>query len=315
MGGFHAGLKSHGLICKFASDIDPHATESYHANFGIQPHGDITQIAAESIPPHDLLCGGFPCQSFSISGDAKGFDDPRGQLFYEIIRIAEHHQPKAMILENVKNILTIDGGETLREIKNQLKGIGYHVSVVVLNATDFCVPQFRERVYFVAVRKNAGLVFKSPHLPMPLEIPIDGFKVIADIALPDCETADLVIQNAEFKWYKKPPAHRATYPLRIGGIKTGGHGHRIYSELGVAVTQMANGGGRGAMTGLYLINGKVRKLHITESKRVMGFDDAHVVSEGKQGYKQMGNAVVPPVITALFGGIQESGRGASDGKF
>lgn len=117
IGGFHLALSSFGAECVFACDIDKRAKETYKTNFGIEPEGDITKIKNKLIPTHDILCAGFPCQPFSISGNQEGFKDPRGKLFFQIIRIARFHQPKIILLENVKNCKVHDGGMTLQTIK------------------------------------------------------------------------------------------------------------------------------------------------------------------------------------------------------
>jgi len=112
IGGFHLALNSFGAECVFASDIDKNARTVYVSNFGIEPKGDITKIRNKDIPAHDILCAGFPCQPFSISGNQKGFNDPRGKLFYQIIRIARYHRPKIILLENVKNLKTHNNSQT-----------------------------------------------------------------------------------------------------------------------------------------------------------------------------------------------------------
>ena len=109
-------LENQGHACVFSSDNDPKAQAAYQANFGDRPHGDITQVAESDIPAHDILCAGFPCQPFSISGNHGGITDPRGRLFCDIIRIARHHRPYIMLLENVKNILSIDKGRVIKTI-------------------------------------------------------------------------------------------------------------------------------------------------------------------------------------------------------
>jgi DNA (cytosine-5)-methyltransferase 1 len=133
IGGFHLALSSYGAKCVFASEWDKYASNTYHKNFGIKPDGDITKIEVEDIPPHDILCGGFPCQAFSISGKQKGFEDTRGTLFFDIARIVQQHQPKVLFLENVKNLLKHDSGNTLKTITKILKELNYSVFYQVLN--------------------------------------------------------------------------------------------------------------------------------------------------------------------------------------
>ena len=117
IGGFRLALDSFSANCVFTSEWDKYSQIVYEQNFGDKPEGDITKIDEKTIPKHDLLCGGFPCQAFSISGKKKGFDDARGTLFFDIARILNFHHPKIVILENVKNIITHNNGETLSVIK------------------------------------------------------------------------------------------------------------------------------------------------------------------------------------------------------
>ncbi|MCA6071863.1 MAG: DNA cytosine methyltransferase, partial [Endomicrobium sp.] len=151
IGGFRVALEKRGLECVFSSDIDSYAQEAYKQNFGEKPSGNIMEIPANKITKHDILCAGFPCQSFSISGKKRGVTDSRGRLFYEIHRIADYHKPYILLLENVKNILTIDGGSVIKIIETKLDEIGYNLHKHVLNASYFGIPQARERVYFVSI--------------------------------------------------------------------------------------------------------------------------------------------------------------------
>ena len=130
IGGFRVALERKGMRCVFSSDIDTHAQKVYERNFGEKPHGDITEVNEKDIPKHDILCAGFPCQSFSISGKRDGFDGKTGLLFDEIVRITRYHKPKLLLLENVRNILSIDNGAVIQYIKKQLIDIGY---TLVLN--------------------------------------------------------------------------------------------------------------------------------------------------------------------------------------
>jgi DNA (cytosine-5)-methyltransferase 1 len=158
IGGFHAALKGLGGQCVFASDIDPDCRNVYSNNWGLEPAGDITKVEASGIPPFDLLCGGFPCQSFSKAGNRMGIDDPRGTLFFDILRIAQHHKPKYMILENVRNLAGHDKGNTWRVIHHNLDRIGYHVSAepIIFSPHYIGIPQHRERVFILCKRKDIG---------------------------------------------------------------------------------------------------------------------------------------------------------------
>ena len=121
IGGFKLALESFGANCIYSIDIDKHASLTYEKNFGYNPKGDIKDINEKDIPKHDILCAGFPCQAFSISGKQKGFKDTRGTLFFDIARIAKYHSPKVLFLENVKNLVNHDNGKTFKIIKKKSK--------------------------------------------------------------------------------------------------------------------------------------------------------------------------------------------------
>ena len=167
IGGFRLGLDAIGGCCVFASEIDPFACATYESNFGERPRGDITEVATESLPEHDVLTAGFPCQSFSRAGEQAGLSDNRGDLFYEIIRVARARRPSALILENVPNLLRLDDGHTIHVIMRELAAAGYHARLQLLNALAF-VPQHRERLFIVAFRSDlhaAASRFEWPWLP------------------------------------------------------------------------------------------------------------------------------------------------------
>ena len=168
IGGFRiAGQRAAGT-CVFSSEWDKYARRAYFINFGQVPFGDITKLTESTetlttIPKHDVLCGGFPCQAFSISGKQGGFKDPRGTLFFEIYKIAKHHRPKVLFLENVKNFVRHDNGNTFKAIQYHLEKkmaeetngeVSYRLSHAVLNASDFGASTKRERIYIVAVRSD-----------------------------------------------------------------------------------------------------------------------------------------------------------------
>ena len=294
IGGFRVALQKKGLECVFSSDIDEKAQEAYRKNFNEKPEGDITAIHEKEIPPHDILCAGFPCQSFSISGGRKGLDDNRGRLFYEIVRIAQHHKPQILMLENVKNILTVDGGSVIRIIRKKLDSIGYKLHVNILNSSFFGVPQSRERVYFVGLRKDLEASYIPPdssnekiYLQDILEKDVDDKMFI--------NRKDIEIKKREYGYRLKP--------IRVGKVNKGGQGERIYSTKGHSITLSAYGGGVGARTGLYFVEDRVRKLTHNECKNLMGYSSNHYVSNGTQGYQQLGNAVIPQMIERVYDSI------------
>ena len=125
-------MSSFGAKCVFASEWDKYASETYYQNYGLHPYGDITLIHEKEIPSHDVLCAGFPCQAFSISGKQKGFEDTRGTLFFDIARIVSFHKPKIVFLENVKNLTKHNDGKTFQVIVNILQELGYNIFYKIL---------------------------------------------------------------------------------------------------------------------------------------------------------------------------------------
>lgn len=155
LGGFHTGFSKSGYQCVFASEIDENLQELYYKNYGLKPYGDITKIDAKDIPAHDVICAGFPCQPFSLAGQKKGAACPNsGKLIDDVIRIAEYHKPKIIILENVPNILTIADGSFWAYIINSLDKIGYDLEFRIISPIEVGIPQNRKRIFVVAHRQD-----------------------------------------------------------------------------------------------------------------------------------------------------------------
>lgn len=308
IGGFHQALSRFGAKCVFASEWDKNAAQTYSANYGIEPFGDITQIAEQDIPPHDILCGGFPCQAFSISGKQQGFNDTRGTLFFEIARIVAYHQPKVLFLENVKNFIKHDNGNTLKVVLNTLDELGYNVFYQVLNASHFGLPQNRERVYLVCFRKDLGI--DSFQFPDGLSTPValSDFLEESPQNVKIVERDDMVLYKnfePEIDLYGQPILPNR--PIQIGIVGKGGQGERIYHPTGHAITLSAYGGGVGSKTGLYHIDGKIRKLSPRECARIQGFPDSFkIISSQSQAYQQFGNSVAINVLVAILHNIEQT---------
>ena len=164
IGGFRIPFDDLEGDCVFSSEWDKFSQQTYQANFGKYPEGDITEIPVTDIPDHDILLAGFPCQPFSNAGLKKGFSDTRGSLFFDILRILKHLQPQIVFLENVKAFKTHDKGRTFKTVTEKLKATGYKVFDKVLNARNFGLPQNRERIYIVALHKKkvSDLNFEFP---------------------------------------------------------------------------------------------------------------------------------------------------------
>jgi len=149
IGAFHVAMKRLGHECVFASELSQELRTLYKKNHGIDCHGNITKIEIEDIPSHDILCAGFPCQTFSKAGNQKGMKEARGKLFDEILKILAFHKPRYIILENVRNLLTNDLGNTWKYISEELKGLGYHFDKKILSPHFINIPQHRERIFIV----------------------------------------------------------------------------------------------------------------------------------------------------------------------
>lgn len=294
IGGFRIALEKNGGECVFSSEWDKYAQITYKENFDEIPKGDITKIDESQIPPHNILCAGFPCQAFSISGKQKGFNDTRGTLFFDIARIAKYHKPEVLFLENVKNLASHQNGNTLNIILNTLDEIGYVSFHRILNSSMYGVPQARQRIYIVAFRKDLNI--NQFEFPKPTNKKI----YIKDILESDDKTKAYIVNRKDIKFIEKDDTPNLK-PIKIGQINNGGQGERIYSINGHAITLSAYGGGVAGKTGAYLVNGVIRRLSPKECARAQGFPESFKIPVNKsQAYKQFGNSVSVPVIEAIF---------------
>jgi DNA (cytosine-5)-methyltransferase 1 len=295
IGGFRLALEQRGLQCVFSSEIDPRTREAYQANFGEKPEGDIREIDVRDIPPHDILCGGFPCQSFTISGKGQSVECDNGKLFYEIMRIVSFHRPKLILLENVRHLLRIDDGEILSVFKKAFEDTGYKIAHHLLNASFYGIPQSRIRVYFVAIREDLPLISQCPVPPYE--------KIYLEDVLEERVDEKLCRDRADFVYdHPERLTEKALGTLRVGYFGKMTQSQKIYSPSGHAVTQMTDVG----KTGLYHIQGRVRYLSLMEGRRVMGFPDSHILSSVTgTAQKQLGNAVIPKMVGHVYDTIRE----------
>ena len=304
IGGIRLGMESQGFKCIMSSDINSECQRTYNENFGEIPLGDITKIAEKSIPDHDILCAGFPCQPFSISGKQKGFEDTRGTLFFEICRIINEKKPKIVFLENVKHLVHHDHGKTLEVILSKLEDLGYNVSWRVLNGSDFGVPQNRERIIIIgSLRGNFDfdLVKKQPRGRL-----LDCLDSEGDFEY--LEPSEYTLLNNT----KQQPGSGLIFAgyrnksIRKVGVRPGTEHlsrvhkqpNRIYSVLGVHPTLPSQ-----ETSGRYFIlteDNRVRKLTLNECWKIMGFpSDYKKISAVGEQYKQLGNSVCVPMISAV----------------
>lgn len=295
LGGFRLALESLGAECVYSSEWDEPVRKVYSDNFDEIPDGDITQVDEKNIPDHDILCAGFPCQAFSISGKQNGFEDSRGTLFFDVARIVKEKQPKVVFMENVKNFASHDGGKTLDVVRATMENLGYTFFYKVLSAVDFGIPQKRERIYMVCFRNDLNVA--SFNYPKPFELQ----KHVEDFLLSDENmVSHLYVDRPDTYFNDKKDEHYSNKTIRLGIVNKGRQGERIYSTKGIAITLSANGGGVFSKTGGYLINGRTRKLHPRECARLMGFPDSYIISDSpNQVYKQFGNSVVIDVLQLI----------------
>lgn len=292
IGGFRLALESLGATCVYSSEWDSFAQRVYEDNFGDRPDGDITLVDERKVPTHDILCAGFPCQSFSISGKQRGFEDSRGTLFFDVARIVKEKRPLVVFMENVKNFASHDNGKTLEVVKATMEEFGYSFYYKVLNSANYGVPQKRERIYMVCFRKDAINV----KFDFPANVKLETHLV--DILLSKeqiCES--LYVNRSDTLINEMVDDVFDSKPIRLGRVNKGGQGERIYSIKGTAITLSAYGGGVFAKTGGYLVDGLIRRLHPRECARVMGYPDSFIMAKNRnQAYKQFGNSVVVDVI-------------------
>jgi DNA (cytosine-5)-methyltransferase 1 len=281
IGGFHVAGSQLGGECVFACEIDEYAKRAYKHNYGVEPYGDITALDENDIPDHDILFAGFPCQPFSIIGRKMGFDDTRGTLFFDIIRILRAKRPSMFILENVKQLKTHDHGRTFDVIVRNLEGLGYDVYPTVLNALDYGLPQKRERTVIV------GFAEKTPHFKFPEPV---GRGKLEDV-LENDDAVDRKHFVSEDIYQKRMAKHTSAVFPSIWHENVGGNvsSHPFSCALRA-----------GASYNYLLVNGK-RRLTPREALRLQGFPDTfEIVCSDAQTRKQAGNAVPVNMIRAVL---------------
>lgn len=280
VGGFRLGLERNGHEVVWSNEWDKYACDTYDKNFGGKiDRRDITTIDATDVPAHDLICGGFPCQAFSVAGKRRGFEETRGTLFFEIMRITRHHRTKYLFLENVKGLLSHDHGRTFKTIIETLDELGYDCQWQVLNSKDFGVPQNRERIFIIGHLRTE---------PRPQVFPISDStnspkgarQASSDIARTLTASLGGVDRNKQFVVERAPLRFLTRNQKNVTG------------DYSFTVDTTNTSGVK--------VNGAIRKLTPMECERLQGFPDGWTsgVSDS-QRYKQMGNAVTVNVIEAI----------------
>ncbi|MBN4081165.1 DNA (cytosine-5-)-methyltransferase [Caldithrix abyssi] len=318
IGGLRIGFEAIGGKCVFTSEWDLACRKTYQANFSCDHpvEGDITKIEEENIPEHDVLVAGFPCQPFSIAGVSKkkslgqehGFRcDTQGTLFFDVARIIAYHRPAVFLLENVKNLISHNKGNTFRIIRNTLeKELGYYIDWRVINAKGF-VPQNRERIFIVGFRKESGFDFSKLDVPLPengpklksILHPQDGSEFEEPpftIGGKGKVNPKYTLSDHLWGYLKKYAAkHRA---------KGNGFGYGLFGVEDVARTLSARYYKDGSEILIKQRGKNPRRLTPRECARLMGFDGKNrpfieIPVSDTQAYKQFGNSVVVPVVEAI----------------
>lgn len=321
IGGIRLAFQSQKGLCAFSSEWDKFAQKTYRINYGEVPHGDITKIPISQIPQHDILVGGFPCQPFSQAGLKKGFDDTRGTLFFDIQKIIAHKKPKAILLENVKQLRGHNGGKTLDTILNVLTGkvnksnkdfkdielnddvrkalttkLNYHVEYKVLRAADFGVPQNRERIYIVAFDKDqfpkdfdfsTGFSFPKP----------TNQKTKLKSILENSKKVDDKYTLSEKLWdghVRRKKEHQ---------LKGNGFGYSLFnenSEYTSTISARYYKDGSEILIDQSHLGKRPRRLTPRECARLQGFPEDFIIPvSDMQAYKQFGNSVAVPVVRLI----------------
>jgi len=280
IGGFHVAAADLGMSCVFACDIDSEARRAYQANFGVIPDDDITAISTDAIPYHDILLAGFPCQPFSIIGSMRGFEDTRGTLFFNLAEIIDAKRPKAILLENVRQLSTHHKGTTLDRILGVLKELGYRADWKLLNALDFGLPQKRERTFIVG--------FQDHSVPFGWPDPIGQPLALSEVLEEEVPATYFASEEIRLKRKEK---HRSELDLSIWHENKGGN---------VASHPFSCALRAGASYNYLLVNGE-RRLTPREMLRLQGFPEwFSLPGSYQQIRKQTGNAIPVPVARAVL---------------
>ncbi len=315
IGGFRIGIEQSSLdtVMVYANEIDDSCEQTYQSNFG---HGfdskDIFSLNPYEIPDFDMMCAGFPCQPFSQAGMEKGFDDPRGVVFFKLLELIKVKKPSIVFFENVPNLVRHNAGRTYSFMKECLEDAGYEISADILDSTYFGVPQSRPRIYVVALKKQdfgkRKLLFTKGKTS---KTPLRSFLKLGDYSIPisdkwkeyiDLYTNKICEQDVSFNLPKTRKhlerispncdLNDCIFQIRSSGI-------RAYSLDDPFPTFAVSNSGGGAM--IPVLSKERRHLNLTEMRRIMGFPEWYDMSSVSRtdAIKQLANAVCPPVITSI----------------
>ena len=299
IGGIRIPFDELGYECVFSSEWDKNACKTYEANFGEMPFGDITKIKEIDIPEHDLLLAGFPCQAFSIMGKMQGFNDTRGTMFFEIERILAFHKPKAILLENVKQLVGHDKGNTFKIILEKLEALGYYTKFKILNALDFGLPQKRERIIIVGFLDKEQIQkfnFEFEKIDYKLSEILEDEKYI-DKSFFASEKIRMKRQMATINKSKFFPS--VWHENKSGNISILDYSCALRT---------------GASYNYLLVNG-IRRFTSRELLRLQGFPDTFkIVVSNQEIRRQTGNSVAIPMIRMVAKKIDKILKGDENDK-
>lgn len=287
----------------YANEFDKNARKTYESNFPLKVDPrDIREVEVEDVPNADILLAGFPCQPFSVAGYRKGFEDDRGDLFFDTLRIIVDKKPEVVFLENVKNMVTHDQGNTFKVIRQGLEQNGYHLKWAVLNAKDYAnIPQNRERIYIIGFRsKQAFDNFHFPD-PLPLTSPLTNYIDFTH-----------AVDKKYYYSKEKNPSFYHELEKAITSQDTVYQWRRQYvreNKSGVVPTLTANMGTGGHNVPLILANKGIRKLTPRETFNIQGYPKDFTLPEDMadgQLYKQAGNSVVVPLIKRIAENVTDA---------
>ncbi len=298
IGGIEMGLQNAGFNIAWSNEIDKKACVTFKENFNHRLiEKDVNDLKINEVEKIDFLTAGFPCQAFSIAGYRKGFDDDRGNVFFQILRFIDAFKPKVLLLENVKNLVSHDKGNTFKIIKSELEQRGYNLSYKVLNSAEYGnIPQNRERIYIVGFKYRKHL--KKFKFPSKIELNVS----IKDLLDSDIDQKFYYINSRYYPILKKEMTNKETlYQWR-----------RVYvreNKSNLCPTLTANMGTGGHNVPLLLDHLDIRKLTPRECARFQGYDNSFVLPESLPNsalYKQIGNSVTVPVIEAIGRKIKQA---------
>ena len=290
IGGIRIPFQELGGECVFTSEWDKYAQKTYKVNFGDEINGDITQIPSSDIPDFDILLGGFPCQPFSQAGLHKGFEDTRGTLFFEVERIIRDKRPKAFLLENVKQLIGHDKGNTFKVILQHLDALDYTVDYKVLAAKDFGVPQIRQRVYIVGFDRKHFDIDSEYRFPFPEPLNIET------------RVGNILEKNVSDKYTISDKLWSGHQNRKKKNKQDGkGFGYSLFDESSPYTSTISARYYKDGSEALIYQEGKnPRKLTPRECARLQGFPEDFIIPVSDcRAYKQFGNSVAIPVIREI----------------